>query len=201
MYADESFFDEKNQLASGGKAYKVDSKNGEEPPGYITWDGKLDNAFAFIKDILLEFLYLTTPLKPSLYGLGKDSSLVSGRAIKMKSWRTISMVENSLLYWREGIQKVLHLAQQLEVLAGTAKYIPAIPEVQIYVDLPKDDFEEAQTEQLKVVAGNTSIKSSIARLNPHMTSEEVENEWLEILNEQAERDNMTFANHPLNGEA
>jgi hypothetical protein len=192
MYADSSFFDENKQLPSGGKAYPVDSKNGEKPPGYVTFDGSLEANYKYIREILFDILYIVSPIKPSLYGIDKAATQASARAVKIKSWRTECMVDRSLLYWKHAIKKVLYLAQQLEIVSGKGKYTPEIPNVEIYVSLPKDQYEDSQAEQLKAQEGLTSKKSAIARLNPHLTSLEVEEEWLEILNEQAEVNNQTF---------
>lgn len=193
MFADPSFFDEKNKLQSGGKAYMVDSKQGEKPPGYVTFESKLEANFQFIKDIIFEILYIVSPIKPALYGIDKVASQASARAVKIKSWRTECMIDRSLLYWKSAIKKVLYLAQQLEIIAGTEKYKPEFPNVEIYVSLPKDSYEDAQAEQLKVTAGLTAIKSAIARLNPHLSSQQIEEEFLEIINEKEEMENQTFA--------
>lgn len=192
MYADQSFFDDEGQLPSGGKAYPVDFSAQEQPPGYITWDASLEANYKYIKEILFDILYITSAIKPALYGIGKESNQATARAIKLKSWRTDSMVQKSLGHWERALKKVLYLAQELEILSGSAKYTPQIPNIEIYTSLPFDDYEQSQSEQLKAQEGLTSRKSSITRLNPHYNAAEVEQEYLEILNEQAQINNMTF---------
>jgi hypothetical protein len=206
MYADSSFFEEDEQanatstdnkkqynLPSGGAAYPVDHQAGEKPPGYVTYDSKLEANFNYIKDVLFEILYIVSIVKPSLYGLEKTTQ-ISGRAIKLKSWRSECTVERSLLYWKQALKKVLYQAQQLEIIAGNEKYIPAISNIVIYIGLPSDELEQSQAENLKITSKLSSHKASIARLNPNMTWEEVEDEWLEILAEEAELINQTFVN-------
>ncbi|UNC92720.1 phage portal protein [Candidatus Contubernalis alkalaceticus] len=190
MYGDPSFLDEKNNIASGGKFFPVET--GEEKPGYLTWKSELESNFKFIEEVLFKILYMVSPLKPSLYGLDKVGSGTSGRVQKLKAFRTECMVERSLLYWKQSLKKILYLSQQLEIISGNQKYKPEIPNIEIYVSLPRDSYEQAQEEQLKTVSGLTSVKSAIARINPHYTSAEVENEFLEIINEENEKSLQMF---------
>ncbi|MBU9714428.1 phage portal protein [Evansella tamaricis] len=195
MYADPSFFEDDGNFESGGKAYPVDHGKGEKPPGYITWEWSADANFKFIEDIIFKALSYVSPLAPALYGLD-NTSQASGRALLLKSWRTQCMVTRSHTYWREALKKILYKAQQLQVIAGNGKYTPAIPNVELKLNIPTDFYEMAQSEQLKVTSKTSSIKSSISRLNPHYTSKQVEEEFLEIINEQNEINNLTFMTDP-----
>lgn len=178
-------------IGTGGKFIPVEGD--EKIPSYLTWDGKMEANFKYIKEVIFEILYMISPMNRSLYGLDTQSQ-ASGRAIKLRSWRTESFIYRSMNYWRRALKKILFQAQQLDVIAGNAKYTPIIPNVELSVALPFDELEHAQAEQLKVQSQVSSRKSSISRLNPHMTSKEIEEEWLEIVNEQAETDAMTFVN-------
>ncbi|MEB1806606.1 MAG: phage portal protein [Bacillaceae bacterium] len=191
MYADPSFFEDNGEFESGGKAYPVDHNAGEQPPGYITFDWSAEWNFKFIEDIIFKALSFVSPLAPALYGMD-EASQASGRALITKSWRTQCTVKRSHMYWRTALKKVLYIAQQLEVISGKANYSPAIPNVELVLSLPMDNLENAQAEQLKVQSGISSKKSAIARLNPHMNSKEVEEEFLEILNEQNEANKQNF---------
>ncbi|WP_404403819.1 phage portal protein [Jeotgalibacillus malaysiensis] len=169
----------------------------EVKPEYMSFESKLQANFDYIENVLMKSIYLVSPFNPSLYGLSKEASAASARSIKIKSFRTQNTIENSLLYWKRAIKKVLFIAQQLEVIGGNENYTPALPKIDIYVSMPKDKFEEAQEEQLKVSAGITAIKSSIGRMNPHYTSQQVEEEYLMILQEQAESTNSSFLNDSM----
>ncbi|WP_339227831.1 phage portal protein [Oceanobacillus sp. FSL K6-2867] len=195
MYATSSLFDDDGNLnRKGNKVYEV-FEDGEgsikSPMGYVTWDAKLDANFKFIEDIVYKTLHYVSPLAPSLFGLD-SASQSSGRAILLKSWRTQCKITRSYQYWRPALKKILYIAQQLQVVSGEKSYTPEIPNVELSINMPVDLLENAQAEQLKVDAGLSSKKSAIARLNPHMTSKEVEEEFEEILNEQAETNNQTF---------
>lgn len=195
MYATSSLFDDDGNLnRRGNKVYEVfeDSEgNIKSPMGYITWNWSADANFKFIEDIVYKTLHYVSPLAPALFGLDKASQ-ASGRAILLKSWRTQCKITRSYQYWRSALKKMLYVAQQLQVISGEKNYTPEIPNVELSINMPVDLLENAQAEQLKVDAGLSSKKSAIARLNPHMTSKEVEEEFEEILNEQAETNNQTF---------
>jgi hypothetical protein len=207
MYADESFFVEDEnggkKLPIGGKAFPVDSSNGEEPPGYITYDWSADANFKFIEDIVFKVLHYVSPIAPALYGLD-NASQASGRSLLLKSWRTQSLIKRNQTYWIHALKKILYLAQQLQIISGEKSYTPAIPNVELKISLPHDRLEEAQAEQLKVQSGLTSIHSAISRLNPHYTSAEVEEEYQRILAEKTDELNATFVTNQsrigLNGE-
>lgn len=201
MWALSSVFDDKGNLNyKGGKVFEVtEDENGkrQDPLGYITWDWSGEHSFKFIEDIIFKALNYVSPLAPSLYGLDQASQ-ASGRSLLIKSWRTQCMVSRSYMYWREALKKILFVAQQLQVISGEANYTPAIPNIDLIMSIPSDFLENAQAEQLKVQAGISSKKSSIARMNPQYTSEEVEKEYQEIINEQAEEDDMTFMSRNRN---
>ncbi|WP_373892780.1 phage portal protein [Virgibacillus sp. CBA3643] len=195
MWAVSSVFDDDGNLKrKGNKVYEVDEDSEgsvKEPMGYITWDGQLSANFKFIEDIIYKTLHYVSPLAPALYGMD-SASQASGRAIQLKSWRTQCKITRSYQYWRTALKKVLYVAQQLQIISGEKSYTPEIPQIELSINMPVDLLENAQAEQLKVEAGLTSKKSSIARLNPHMTTKEVEEEWLEIINEQNENNQQTF---------
>lgn len=136
-------------------------------------------------------LYTVSPLAPALYGLD-ETSQATGRAIVLKSWRTQCKVSRSYMYWRDALKCILFKAQQLQVNSGELSYIPEIPTIELSLNIPMDFFEMAQAEQLKVTSRVTSIKSAISRLNPHYTSKEIEDEFLEMIAEQNEINNLTF---------
>lgn len=192
IIGDETLLDETRKFKVNENGIFIPVNKDEIEPKYLVWDSQLKANFEYINEIIMKALHYVSPLNPSLYGVSKEASNASSRAIKLKAWRTQNIVENSLIYWRRAIQKVLYLAQQLEVISGKASYEPKVPNVEIYASMPKDSYEMVQEEQLKVVTGLTSIKSAIARINPHYNSQQVEDEWLEIINEKMEEDNMRF---------
>ncbi len=176
-------------LSEGGVYIPVE--DGEQKPEYLVWNANLQANFDYIEQILFKVLHYISPLNPSLFGMDKASQ-ASARAVKLKSFRTQCVIENSLIYWKQAVKKCLFLAQQLENISGAYNYTPHIPNVEIYVSMPRDEFEQSQEEQLKVASKVTSRKSAIARLNPHYTSAQVEEEFLNIMDETNEANVQTF---------
>lgn len=173
----------------GGRASSGD------PLGYITWNWSAEANFKYIEDVMMKILYTVSPMAPSLYGLD-ETSQATGRATILKSWRTQCKVTRSQQYWRQALKKIIYNAQVLDVAAGNGKYTPEIPQIEMSLNMPVDYLENAQSEQLKVQSKLTSIKSSIARLNPHLTWDEVEEEYLEIIAEQNDLNALTFMTPP-----
>jgi hypothetical protein len=200
MWALSSVFDDSGNLNhKGGKVYEVQEdsegrKIGDAPLGYLSFDWHSDANFKFIKEIMFKVLYTVSPLAPALYGLD-ESSQATGRALVLKSWRTQCKVSRSYMYWRDALKRILYKAQQLQVNSGELSYTPEMPNVELSLNIPMDFFEMAQAEQLKVTSKTSSIKSSISRLNPHYNSKQVEDEYLEIITEQNEINNLTFMNN------
>ncbi|MCR1833142.1 phage portal protein [Oceanobacillus caeni] len=202
IVADSTLFDDDGNLnIKGSKVFEnnVDGegKSGNQPLYYLTWNGQLGSNFKLINEILLEIMKYASPfLNPALNGMDKTSQ-ASGRAIKLKSHNTQAMVERSYQYWRRGIKKILLTAQQLQVLSGEKTYTPTPVKVELSQMLPDDDLEMAQAEQLKVQSGLSSKKSAIARLNKSLSSQQVEEEFLEILEEQNQNNQQTFMSDML----
>lgn len=186
-----TLLDEDYKFVKGESGLFIPVDEGETSPSYLTWESQLKANFEYINEIIMKAIHFVTPLNSNLYGLTKESANSSALSIKLKAFRTSTTIENSLKYWERAIRRVLYIAQQLDVLAGN-KYTPALPNVEMSPSMPEDSYTNAQEEQLKIVAGATSIKSAIKRLNPHYTNEEVENEFLEIINEENTREQMSF---------
>ncbi|AIF45424.1 phage portal protein [Virgibacillus sp. SK37] len=192
MWAREGLFDEDGNFnIKGNKVVEVREEDNDLPLGYLTWNWSADANFKFIEDIVYKSLHYVSPLAPALYGMDKASQ-ASGRATIIKSWRTQCKITRSYMYWRPALKKILYLAQQLQIISGEKSYEPAIPNIELSINLPVDLLENAQAEQLKVESGLSSKKSAISRLNPHMTTKEVEEEWLEIINEKNEANQQEF---------
>ncbi|MBS4207454.1 phage portal protein [Bacillus sp. FJAT-50079] len=188
-----SLLDENYKFVKGENSLFLPVEDGEQKPEYLTWESQLKANFEFLDEVIMKAIHYVSPLNANLYGLTKESANSSALSIKLKAFRTSTVIENSLKYFEQGIKKVLFQAQQLDVLTG-AKYTPALPSVEMTASMPNDEYNQMQTEQLKIVSGATSIKSAIARLNPHYTSQEVEEEFLEIINEENERQRLSFMN-------
>jgi hypothetical protein len=84
--------------------------NGEtSKPEYIVWDSKLESSFAQI-DVLLEQLWISSEMSPTLFGLTKYGVAESGRALKYKLLRTLSSKHRKQMYWDNGIKSLIESA-------------------------------------------------------------------------------------------
>ena len=84
--------------------------NGEvSKPEYIVWDSKLESSFAQI-DVLLEQLWISSQMSPTLFGLTKYGVAESGRALKYKLLRTLSLKHRKQMYWDNGIKGLIESA-------------------------------------------------------------------------------------------
>ena len=84
--------------------------NGEvSKPEYIVWDSKLESSFAQI-DVLLEQLWISSQMSPTLFGLTKYGVAESGRALKYKLLRTLSLKHRKQMYWDDGIKSLIESA-------------------------------------------------------------------------------------------
>jgi hypothetical protein len=186
-----ALLDENYKFVKGESGLFIPVDENETKPSYLTWESQLKANFDYINDIIMKAIQFVTPLNSSLYGLSKESANSSALSIKLKAFRTSTTIETSLKYWERAIRKILYVAQEIDVLAGN-KYKPALPNVEMSPSMPEDSYTNAQEEQLKIVAGATSIKSAIKRLNPHYTNKDVDDEFLEIINEENTREQMSF---------
>jgi hypothetical protein len=186
-----ALLDEGYKFSKSENGLFIPVENGEEKPSYLTWESQLTANFDYIDNIIMKAIHFVTPLNSNLYGLTKESANSSALSIKLKAFRTSTTIENSLKYWERSIRKILYVAQELDVMAG-ADYTPVLPNIEMSPSMPEDSYTNAQEEQLKIVSGATSIKSAISRLNPHLTKQEIEDEFIEILNEQNVKETMSF---------
>ncbi len=133
-------------------------------PKYLVWDAQLEAAFKQIEK-LLEILFLTSETSPDVFGLGKNGAAESGRALKFRLLRTLAKVNRKKLYFDQALKNVLYAAQVLDTVHGAGRYRPAIPRIEWADGLPQDSLEAAQVEQTRLAAGNTSLESSVRRMD------------------------------------
>jgi len=137
---------------------------GAAPPSYLTWEGQLAAAYQQL-DRLLELLFMLSETAPSAFGLDKYGVAESGRALRLRLLRTLAKINRKRLYYDQGLKSALLTAQILDVTHGSGEYEPAEPAIQWADGLPEDTFEMVQIESQRLAAGNTSIESSIRRLD------------------------------------
>ena len=146
----------------GGKYFPVGQ--GEQPPGYVTWDGHLEAAFRQI-DLLMEQLYILSETSAAAFGQLKSGLAESGTALKRLMMAPLAKVNRVRMRFDPALKEVLWLASMLERAQGMAG---AVVLENIHIDwkdgLPDDDVELTQNEVQRYTAGLTSLESSLRRL-------------------------------------
>lgn len=140
----------------GGQFYSV--AEGESPPGYTTWDGQLIPNVELIK-ILREELYAATDTCPALFGKLEQGMAESGSALKRLLISPLAAVNRLRLTYDPVVRDVLMTAAELE--GQNLGHIT----IEWKDGLPEDPMEAAQVEQIRAAAGNTSVASSVQRLD------------------------------------
>lgn len=146
----------------GGKYFPVGQ--GEQPPGYVTWDGQLEAAFKQI-DLLMEQLYILSETSAAAFGQLKSGLAESGTALRRLMMTPLAKVNRIRMRFDPALKEVLWLASMLEKAQGMAG---AIVLENIHIDwkdgLPDDEAELTQNEVQRYTAGLTSLESSLRRL-------------------------------------
>lgn len=148
--------------AAGGAYYVV--QDGEQPPGYVTWDGQLTAAFTELEQ-LLELFYITSETTPAAFGQLKAGLAESGSALKRLLLAPLAKVNRIRLRMDPRIRQAIRLAGELERRNGRGT--PEIGEITIGWNdgLPEDIREAVQLETWRVGAGIGSRYKAVQRLD------------------------------------
>lgn len=152
---------------------EVDETAGDLPK-YLVWDAQLEAAFKQIEK-LLDFLMMMSEVSPAAFGMDKNGIAESGRALKFRLLRTLAKVNRKKLYFDQGLKNILYAAQVLDVTHGRGKYEPHVPRLEWADGLPADPLEQSEIEANRMTAGNTSLESSVRRMDS-LTGKELQEE-------------------------
>jgi hypothetical protein len=166
----------------GGKYFPVGQ--GEQPPGYVTWDGQLEAAFKQI-DLLMEQLYILSETSAAAFGQLKAGLAESGTALRRLMMAPLAKVNRIRMRFDPALKEVLWLASALEKAQGMSG---AVVLEDIHIDwkdgLPDDEQELTQNEVQRYTVGLTSLESSLRRLYG-LEGEALQEEIDRIRSEQA----------------
>jgi hypothetical protein len=170
------------EYRGGGKYFPVGQ--GEQAPGYVTWDGQLEAAFKQI-DLLMEQLYILSETSTAAFGQLKAGLAESGTALRRLMMAPLAKVNRIRMRFDPALKEVLWLASLLEKAQGMAG---AIVLENIHIDwkdgLPDDEQEVTQNETQRYTAGLTSLESALRRLYG-LEGEALQEEIERIRGEQA----------------
>lgn len=141
----------------GGRWFPVDDT--DSPPGYITWDGQLTAAFEQIEHLMKQ-MYIISETSPAAFGQMQDVVAESGTALRRLMMVPLAKVNRVRLFFDPACREAIMTANALN--GG-----PDLTDLKIewHDGLPEDPREMAEIEQLRLNSGNTSIPSSVRRLD------------------------------------
>ena len=129
-------------------------------PRYITWDGQLEAAFREF-EMLQDLLHKVSEISPAVFGLDKSGAIESGKALKLRFIRTLAKISRKRNYYDPAIRGMLAQAMQLE----GHQVAPGDITITWKDGLPQDYSEAVVDESARYVAGLSSARAAIARLD------------------------------------
>ncbi len=175
-----------------------------QKPEYIIWNASLESAEKEI-DTLMKMMLLFSETNPDVFGLNEGNSAESGRALRMRLIRTIAKTSRKQLYYRQGLQEVILIAQELARANGYTigglrlKGEPEPVEVSFGDGIMIDERDIAETEALKLENGTTSKKRAIMRQED--VSESEADTIIEEINNEKESNIDTFRQFVMNSQS
>jgi len=139
-----------------GQFYPLEQ--GDQVPGYVTWEGQLIPNLEMIK-MLREELYAATDTCPALFGKLEQGMAESGSALKRLLISPLAAVNRLRLTYDTVVREMLATAAELE-----GQSLDNL-RIEWRDGLPEDPMEAAQVEQTRAAAGNTSVRASVIRLD------------------------------------
>ena len=163
-------------------------------PEYIVWDSKLESSFAQI-DVLLEQLWISSQMSPTLFGLTKYGVAESGRALKYKLLRTLSLKHRKQMYWDNGIKAIVESAIEFArsnklTTDGIAPAETEVPVIYWQDGIIMDELEILEAEKAKLDYELTTKEDAISNVDG-ITSNEAQDKLTRI---QTELDAKNKAN-------
>jgi hypothetical protein len=165
-----------------------------DKPEYIVWDSKLESSFAQI-DVLLEQLWISSQMSPTLFGLTKYGVAESGRALKYKLLRTLSLKHRKQMYWDNGIKSLIESAIEFArnnslTSDGLSPAETEVPVIYWQDGIIMDELEILEAEKGKLDYDLTTREDAISNIDG-ITSNEAEEKLQRI---QKEMDAKNKAN-------
>ncbi len=147
----------------GGKFYPV--APGEQPPGYVTWDGQLEAAFREI-ELLMDHFYTLSETSAAAFGQLKAGLAESGSALRRLMMAPLAKVNRIRLRFDPALRRTLTLAAALEAAQRMSGAVRVEDVSVTWRDgLPDDEVEQTTIETQRMSAGLTSLESALQRLD------------------------------------
>lgn len=147
-------------VKGGGKYFPI--SQGENPPGYVTWDGQLEAAFKHIEQLLEQF-YALSETSAATFGQLKSGLAESGTALRRLMMAPLAKVNRIRMRLDPAIKKVLMVASQLDFNLGKGIKLENI-NIAWNDGLPQDEKEQAEIYSTLVQNGLISRETALKRL-------------------------------------
>lgn len=153
-------------------------EEGDNPPGYITWDGQLDACFRQI-EILMSQFYAISETSAAAFGELKSGLAESGSALKRLLMAPLAKVNRFRIHFDQACREALETAAILEGHSLSVK-------IEWKDGIPDDEAEESRVMTERITAGTISRRRAIQRMDG-LKGQDLEQELEAILEDQAEK--------------
>ena len=150
-------------------------------PRYVSWDADLTSRISEIAE-LYKAIMMVTETSPSLFGIEEGGLPESGRAMKFRFFRTLSMINRKSQFWDPAICAAVRAALCLEHVHDKGVE-PEDPSLTWADGLPADEQEKVGIAAQKKSAGLASKKRLVGEAN-EIQGEELEKEVKAIEEEE-----------------
>lgn len=162
-------------------AYKSDKdyfplEKGEQPPGYVTWDGNVDGCFKEL-DFLKSELYALSETCPAAFGESKTGYAESGTSLRLRMQAPIAKTNRGKMYIDPALKKAISLMSKLDSIHGGGIFIPE-EEITIHWQdgLPSDDKEMAEIMNIRLGGKPTISQETAIRKMENMGDADIQKE-------------------------
>lgn len=176
--------DQGNFMFHGARYYPRSQDDPEVAP--ITWDNRADMQLATIDHLIGQVLGLTQ-IWPGLLFPDKFGQADSGRALKLRMMATLWATMRKRKFYSPAIKDLLRIGQRLAEANGRRiGFEPREPTIEWHDILPFDALETAQVETIATRGGIRSRRRAVERMNPSLSSEEIDEEIAAIEDQEAQ---------------
>lgn len=143
----------------GGGYFPVE--RGEQPPGYVTWDGNVDGCFREL-EFLMDQLYALSETCPAAFGQSKTGQAESGTSLRLRMFAPLAKVNRFKMRLDPAIKEILSIASELDRINGGGIEIPEEKISILWQDgLPSDAKEMAEIMNIRT-GGKPTISQETA---------------------------------------
>jgi hypothetical protein len=128
-------------------------RNKDEAPGYVTWDAKLQEAYAD-RDFYLTALCITAETSPVLLGIKNDATAESARKLRLMATKTLARKDRKATFVRPFIRRAVDVALSME---RPVVKVAMPSSLELRDGLPVDELDQANT--ISILTGGKQTMS------------------------------------------